>query len=161
MSDQETAIAPAPPHVDDLSVPWKATSPDAVTIEEVRERHGETFTAEDGPDQYLFLLSPAGVRSVYGLAGHEATQDLADHGLLFRRLPDDVLNGRRTVATDLFSTATVEAVLPELDRALTAELDDLSDVELVDVFAMARRLGHRFAITCWFGVDAARGPDFD
>ena len=161
MSDQETAIAPAPPHVDDLTVPWKATSPEAVSIDEVRERHGDTFTADDGGDQYLFLLSPAGVRSVFGLAGHEATQDLADDGLLFRRLPDDVLSGRRTVVTDLLSTESVEALLPALDQAVTAELDDLSDIEIVDVFEMARRLGHRFAITCWFGIDGDRGPEFE
>ena len=80
---------------------------------------------------------------------------------MFRRLPDDVLSGRRTVVTDLLSTESVEALLPALDQAVTAELDDLSDIEIVDVFEMARRLGHRFAITCWCGIDAARGPAFE
>src|SRR4051812_33959322 len=62
------AISPPAP-VADLSMPWDAAVEDPVAaIAAARAEHGDTFVVAGAGTQYLFLFSPAGVRSFYDLA---------------------------------------------------------------------------------------------
>ena len=162
MSDQETAIAPAPPHVDDLTVPWKATSPETALDRRGarasrrhvhRRRRGRPVPVPPLPRGRSIRVRPGRTR---GDAGPGRPRAVVPP--VARRRPERPANGRDRPVVDRVRRGPASL---QLDRAVTAELDDLSDIEIVDVFEMARRLGHRFAITCWFGIDAARGPEFE
>jgi len=52
---------PTPPIAEGTGLPWDVTVGDAVAaIAEARNRHGDTFVVQSGPDHYLFTFSPVG-----------------------------------------------------------------------------------------------------
>src|SRR5204863_9231718 len=54
--------------------------------------------------------------------------------------------------------------LDHLDWAIEQQLAELGTAGAFDVFALARRVGHRLALACWMGREAdvdALIPDFD
>ena len=128
---------------------------------EARGLLGDTFTVDSGADRYLFVFSPQGLRSFYGLSERDASKGLADYQMLLRKLPPELFEGRRTFAHDLFGAQDVEGYLDRLDLALDIDLDGLGDAGTFDAFALARRLGHRLGLACWIGPEVAQGESFD
>ena len=146
-----------------MTLPWDdpAAPPPVDALIEARGLFGDTFTVDSGADRYLFVFSPQGLRSFYGLSERDASKGLADYQMLLRKLPPELFEGRRTFAHDLFGAQDVEGYLDRLDLALDIELDGLDDAGTFDAFALARRLGHRLGLACWIGPEAAEGESFD
>ncbi len=116
---------------------------------------------ESGRDHYLFVFSPDAVRELYAVPEAVASKGLADYRMLLRKLPKELFAARRTLAHDLFGAPDVEGYLGHLDVAVARQIDELGDAGTVDVFALARRLGHRLALGCWMGDRAAAPPMLD
>lgn len=150
------------PAVADLSLPWDEPSLDPVAdLALARETHGDTFVVDSGGSRYLFVFSPAGVRSFYGLPESSASKGIADWQLLRRKLPDELFAGRRTFPHELFGRDDVVQYLGALDEAIGVSFDELGDAGELEVFAFTRRLGHRLGLACWAGEAPTSDARFD
>jgi cytochrome P450 len=145
------------PAVTDAALPWDRELDDPVaTLAAARAACGDTFVV-DGPDRpTLFLFSPEGVRSFYGLPEAMASKGVADWMMLRRKLPDELFAGRRTVPHELFGRDDVRSYLRQLDAAIDVAFAELGDAGVVDVFAFSRRLGHRMGLAAWAGEAPSR-----
>ncbi len=163
MGTAEAALVEPLPPAAALTFPWDAgTATDPVeAFRAAREQHGDTFTVTSGRDRYLFLFAPDSLQDFYALPEHRASKGLADYRMLLRKLPKELFADRRTFAHDLFGAQDVEGYLDHLDTAITRQVVELGDSGTFEVFALARRLGHRLALGCWMGDDAAAPPRLD
>jgi len=153
---------PTPPFAAGTGLPWDVHVGDAVAaIAEARARCGDTFAVESGSDHYLFTFSPTGVESFYALTEETASKGVADYLMLRRKLPDDIFTGRRTLPGTLFRRDDVANYLANLDRALQRTTAELGRAGSVDVFDLARRLGHRMGLASWAGPGCADGEAFE
>lgn len=161
MRDAEL-VDPVPP-IADFSLPWDdAAAPDpVVALREARAELGDTFVVDSGRDRFVFVFSPDAVRELYALPERIASKGLADYRMLLRKLPKELFADRRTFAHDLFGAQEVEGYLGHLDTAIDRQLDELGAAGTFEVFTLARRLGHRLALGCWMGDDAAAPPLLD
>jgi cytochrome P450 len=154
-----TAVDPAPP-VSTVPLPWDGAVDDPVAaLAEARATLGDTFLDQSG--RYLFLFSPAGVRSLYELAEDRASKGVADFRMLRRKVPDELFAGRRTLPHELFGRDDVAGYLDHLDWALELTAAELGAAGELDVFDHTRRLGHRMGLASWAGRAAAEGARFD
>jgi len=157
-----THPVPTPPYAEETGLPWDVSVGDAVAaIAAARARHGDTFVVESGRDHYLFTFSATGVESFYGLTEETASKGVADYLMLRRKLPDDIFAGRRTLPSTLFRRDDVAVYLANLDRALEQTIAELEATGSVDVFDLARRLGHRMGLASWAGPGSADGDAFE
>jgi cytochrome P450 len=155
------AIDPLPP-VARTGLPWDVELADPVAaIAEARRLHGDTFVVEGPASRTIFLFSPVGVKSFYELPEAEASKGVADWMMLVRKLPDELFDGRRTIMHELFGRDDVHTYLAQLDAAIAVSFDELGDAGTVDVFAFARRLGHRMGMASWGGEVPSSTPRFD
>jgi cytochrome P450 len=153
---------PTPPYAEGTGLPWDVCVGDAVAaIAAARARHGDTFVVESGSDRYLFTFSVTGVESFYALTEETASKGVADYLMLRRKLPDDIFAGRRTLPSTLFRRDDVANYLANLDRALDQTISELGTSGSVDVFDLARRLGHRMGLASWAGPGCADGAAFE
>lgn len=120
-----------------------------------REALGDTFVIDVAGHRLLCLFSPAGIRSLYGLAEHEASFGLATYELIRRKVPDELFAGRRNTPHDLFGRQETERYLGRLEEAMAMEIDVLGSQGRFEVFTECRRLGHRLGLGSWAGVEAA------
>lgn len=120
-----------------------------------RAAWGETFVVDVAGHRLLCLFSPAGIRSLYGFAEHEASFGLATYELIRRKVPDELFAGRRNTPHDLFGRHEIERYLGRLEEAVALEIDALGSHGRFEVFAECRRLGHRLGLGSWAGVEAA------
>lgn len=157
-----TGVVPPPPCAEGTGLPWDVPVDDAVAaIAAARARHGDTFVVHSGPDRYLFTFSPTGVESFYALTEETASKGVADYLMLRRKLPDDIFDGRRTLPSTLFRRDDVAGYLANLDHALQRSVAELGPAGSVDVFDLARRLGHRMGLASWAGPGSAEGGAFE
>jgi cytochrome P450 len=143
-------------------MPWDAPVADPVAaIGGARAAHGDTFVVPGRGTDYLFLFSPAGVRSFYALAEADASKGVADWQMLRRKLPDELFVGRRTFPHDLFARDDVVQYRAVVDRAIDVTWTELGPGGTIDPFDLTRRLGHRIGLSTWAGPCGDPGPDFD
>jgi cytochrome P450 len=161
-SPRRPAIGPRPPGAA-ITFPWDdAAAPDPVAaLATARAELGDTFVVDSGDDRYLFVFAGAALTNFYAIPERVASKGLADYRMLLRKLPDELFLGRRTYAHDLFGAQEVEGYLDHLDLAVDRQIAELGDTGSFDAFALARRLGHRLALGCWMGDDAAAPPQLD
>ncbi len=137
-------------------LPWDGPVSDPVrSLAKARATYGDTFVVDSGPDRYLFTLDPVGVRSFYRLPESKASKGVADWRMLRRKMPEEIFVGRRVLPHDLFARDDVANYLANLQRALATELAALGDTGELDVFVLARRLGHRIGLASWAGPAGA------
>jgi cytochrome P450 len=155
-------IEPEPPRAG-FALSWDdPDAPDPVpALAAARAELGDTFVVESGRDRYLFVFSPDAVRELYAAPEAVASKGLADYRMLLRKLPKELFADRRTFAHDLFGAQDVEGYLGHLDTAITRQIGELGAVGTFDVFALARRLGHRLALGCWMGDAVSEPPMLD
>ncbi len=140
-------------------MPWDAAVPDPVAaVATARGELGDTFSVESGGTTYLFVFSPTGIRSFYALPEDRASKGVADWMMLRRKVPDELFDGRRTFPHELFGREDTARYLDRLTWAVETECALLGPSGEFDVFALARRLGHRLGLACWAGQEAA-GPE--
>jgi cytochrome P450 len=129
---------------------------------QTRQRLGDTFVVDAFGYRLFCVFSPEGVRRLYALEEHEASFGLATFELVVRRkVPFELLVGRRTVPHDLFGKQDVEDYLDRLESAVTLQIDELGHSGTFDIFALMRRLGHRLGLYSWAGREAASPPYLD
>jgi cytochrome P450 len=144
------------PAVAGFALPWDDPhAPDPVAaLQAARAELGDTFAVQSGATTYLFVFGEPGLRAFYDVAERDASKGLADYRMLVRKLPQELFTERRTFAHDLFGSQEVETYLDNLDWAIGEQLAELGDSGTFDVFAFARRVGHRLALACWMGREA-------
>jgi cytochrome P450 len=120
-----------------------------------RAAWGDTFVVDVAGHRLLCLFSADGIRGLYGFAEHEASFGLATFELIRRKVPDELFAGRRNTPHDLFGRQETERYLGNLEEAVAIEIDALGRQGHFEVFAEARRLGHRLGLGSWAGVEAA------
>jgi cytochrome P450 len=146
----------------ETAMPWDAEVLDPVaSLTQARAACGDTFALVSGATTYLFLFSPAGVRSFYALPEAAASKGVADWQMLSRKLPEELFDGRRTMPHELFDREHVQSYLDQLDWAIDAQCAELGDEGVVDVFAVTRRLGHRLGLACWAGAALTDPEELD
>lgn len=151
-----------PPVAVGLSMPWDALVEDPIAaIGAARTAYGDTFVVDSAGDQYLFTFDPVGVRSFYRLPEVAASKGVADWRMLRRKMPDEIFDDRRVLPHALFARDDVTNYLHNLQLALAEELGQLGDSGELDVFVLARRLGHRLGLRSWGGPAASADRDFD
>ena len=154
-----TGVPPAPA-IAAVPLPWDGPVADPVAaLAGARAELGDTFM--DASGRYLFLFSPEGVRSFYALPEERASKGVADFTMLRRKVPDELFAGRRTLPHELFGRDDVASYLANLDWALDVAAVELGPRGELDVFAHARRLGHRLGLASWAGRRSADGERFD
>jgi cytochrome P450 len=150
------------PPLADVALPWEQQLADPVAaLANARRQHGDTFAVRSGDDNYLFVFSAEGVRAFYELPEASASKGIADWSMIRRKLPDELFEGRRTFPHELFGRDDVRSYLRALAGALATQIEELGDHGVFDVFAFARRLGHRMGLASWAGPESARGQRFD
>ena len=155
------SIVPLPP-VADAALPWDRELADPVAeLAAARAACSDTFVVDGAEQRTLFLFSPEGVRSFYSLAEVDASKGVADWMMLRRKLPDELFDGRRTMPHALFGRDDVRTYLAQLDAAIDIAFAELGDAGTIDVFAFARRLGHRMGLASWAGETPSRAARFD
>jgi cytochrome P450 len=143
-------------------MPWDAVVPDPVAaVARARVELGDTFVVHGDGTDYLFLFSPAGVRSFYALDEADASKGIADWQMLRRKLPDELFAGRRTFPHDLFARDDVVQYRAVVDTAIGIAWDELGEAGTVDPFDLTRRLGHRTGLSTWAGPCGDPGPAFE
>ena len=132
-----SGVEPAPA-IAAVPLPWDGPVADPVAaLADARAELGDTFM--DASGRYLFLFSPAGVRSFYALPEERASKGVADFTMLRRKVPDELFAGRRTLPHELFGRDDVASYLANLDWAL-----DVAAVELgPGIGESSDRVGHR------------------
>jgi cytochrome P450 len=120
-----------------------------------RAKWGDTFVVDVAGHRLLCVFSAQGIRCLYGYAEREASFGLATYELIRRKVPDELFDGRRNTPHDLFGRQETERYLESLEEAMAFEIDVLGDHGTFEVFAEARRLGHRLGLGSWAGVEAA------
>ena len=110
---------------------------------------------DSGRDRLLFVFSPA-LRCGTSTRCRSRSRARAwpTTACSCASCPNELFADRRTFAHDLFGAQEVEGYLGHLDTAIDRQLDELGDAGTFEVFALARRLGHRLALGCWMGDDA-------
>jgi cytochrome P450 len=155
-------VTPEPAIAEGVAMPWDAEVEDPVlALAAARQKYGDTFVVDSGPDRYLFTFSPQGVASFYALPESAASKGVADWRMLRRKLPDEVFGGRRTLPHDLFNRDDRSTQLASVERALDLTTGELGTDGTFDVFAFTRRLGHRVGMATWGGPGSDRGPHFE
>jgi cytochrome P450 len=128
----------------------------------VRARLGDTFLVDAFGYRLFCVFSPAGVRALYAFPEREASFGLATYELVMRhKLPQELVAGRRTRPHDLFGSQEVEGYLEHLEEAVARQLAELGGAGRFEIFAFARRLGHRLGLACWAGPEAAASENLD
>jgi len=160
------AIDPMPPRLGG-PLPWVEAGaallrdPTACFLS-ARRRFGDTFVVDAFGYRLFSVFSPAGVARLYALAEHEASFGLATFELVLKRkLPTELLAGRRTFPHALFGGQEVEDYLGHLHEAMRLQLDELGAAGTFEAFALARRLGHRLGLASWAGREAAAPGTLD
>lgn len=158
-------IDPALPEAP-FALPWDdAAAPEPVlALTAARRDIGDRFAVRSGDATYLFVFDEPGLRAFYALAERDASKGLADYRMLVRKLPLELFAERRTFPHDLFGAQDIEGYLDNLDWAIEQQVAELGAEGVFDVFELARRVGHRLALTCWMGREANVDeliPDFD
>jgi cytochrome P450 len=127
-----------------------------------RRRFGDTFAIDAFGYRLFCVFSPAGVSRLYALAEDQASFGLATFELVLKRkLPEELLAGRRTYPHALFGGQEVEDYLGHLHDAVRLQLDELGADGTFEAFALARRLGHRLGLAAWAGREAAAPETLD
>lgn len=127
-----------------------------------RRRFGDTFVIDAFGYRLFCVFSPAGVSRLYALAEEQASFGLATFELVLKRkLPAELLAGRRTYPHSLFGGQEVEDYLGHLHEAMRLQLDELGTDGTFEAFALARRLGHRLGLAAWAGREAAAPATLD
>jgi cytochrome P450 len=148
-------IEPDPPRAP-FALPWDddGVADPVAALRAARAELGDTFALSSGATTYLFVFGEPELREFYALAERDASKGLADYRMLVRKLPAELFAERRTFAHDLFGAQDVEGYLDNLDWAIAEEIAALGTAGTFDVFALARRVGHRLALACWIGREA-------
>lgn len=149
-------IEPMPPVADDVRLPWDEPVVDPIAaLAGARAELGDTFVVDGVQDRYLFVFSPEGIRSFYGLEEAAASKGVADWRMLRRKVPDELFTGRRTYPHELFRKDDTATLLTCIDAVLDRQVGGLADGDEVELFAWTRELGHRFGLVAWAGLDPA------
>lgn len=121
-----------------------------------RQRLGDTFVVDAFGYRLFCVFSPDGVRRLYALPEKQASFGLATYELVLRRkVPPELLDGRRNFPHDLFARDEVESYLGVLEDAMHLQLDELGDSGTFEIFETMRRLGHRLGLSAWAGRETA------
>jgi cytochrome P450 len=120
-----------------------------------RDKLGDTFVVDAAGHRLLCVFSPQGIHRLYAFPENEASFGLATFELIRRKVPDELFVGRRNTPHDLFGRQETERYLGNLDEAMAMEIDSLGGQGRFEIFAEARRLGHRLGLGSWAGVEAA------
>ena len=144
-------ISPRPP-IADARLPWDEELDDPIAvIASARAEHGDTFVVEGARSPFLFLFSPAGVRSFYAVAEADASKGVADARMLRRKLPPELFRDRRTIPHDLFARDDVVQYLDVVRTAVDVATAELGTEGTFEAFEFTRRLGHRIGLCTWAG----------
>ena len=93
-----------------------------------RRALGDTFVVDAFGYRLFTVFSPAGVRALYALPEHEASFGLATYELVLKRkLPPELLEGRRNFPHTLFGRQDVEDYLDHLEAAMRLQIEELGD----------------------------------
>ena len=157
------AVVPMPPAVGGL-VPWLGGGLGLLRdptgfFERQRERVGDTFVVDAFGHRFFCVFSPEGVRALYGQPEEVASFGVATYTLIKKKVPIELLLGRRNHPKALFGSAKVESYLGNLEEAVAAEIGRLGSSGRFEVFSEMRRLGHRLGLASWCGREAA-SPEY-
>jgi hypothetical protein len=127
-----------------------------------RRALGDTFVVDAFGYRLFTVFSPRGVQTLYALPESRASFGLATYELVMKRkLPLELLVGRRNRPHDLFGAQEVEDYLEHLEEAVRLQIDELGPSGTFETFALARRLGHRLGLASWAGREAASPRHLD
>ena len=158
-------VDPEPPRAPGFG--WLGSAPTLLRdptafFQRQREHLGDTFLTDVFGYRLFCVFSPQAVRTLYELPEEIASFGLATYTLVFKhKVPIELVAGRRHRPHDLFAGSDVEFYLETLERAVDAELSELGAAGDFEIFAFARRLGHRLGLACWAGQEAAESKTLD
>lgn len=130
-------------------------------FERCRSRLGDTFLVDAFGYRLLCVFSAEGVRNLWALPERDASKGVADYFLLRHKVPDELFAGRRTRPHDLFARDDVAGYLEHVRNGVALELDALGAAGRIELFAFARRLGHRVGLASWGGVSTGSAHELD
>jgi len=160
------AITPMPPRAPG-ALPWIGAGvgllrdPTAF-FRTTRAALGDTFVVDAFGYRLFAVFSARGVQTLYALPERDASFGLATYELVMKRkLPLELVMGRRNRPHDLFGGQEVEDYLEHLEEAVRLQIDELGPQGSFEAFALMRRLGHRLGLSAWAGREAAAAPHLD
>jgi len=160
------AVEPLPPRALGR-VPWLGAGAGLLRnptefFRRTRERLGDTFVVDAFGYRLFCVFSAEGVRQLYALPEDIASFGLATFELVMKRkVPLELLVGRRNFPHHLFGKQDVEDYLEHLEEAVRLQMEELGHAGTFEIFATMRRLGHRLGLAAWAGREAASGEMLD
>ncbi|MCU1392289.1 MAG: Cytochrome [Ilumatobacteraceae bacterium] len=126
-----------------------------------RARHGDTFVVDALAHRFFCVFGAAGVQSLYAVPEHKASFGLATYTMIRTKVPGELFGDIRNPPHKLFGNQQVEGYLANLDTAMADELARLGHDGTFEIFAEARRIGHRLGLASWAGHEAASPRYFE
>ncbi|MCU1397846.1 MAG: Cytochrome [Acidimicrobiales bacterium] len=126
-----------------------------------RARHGDTFAVDALAHRFFCVFGAEGVRQLYAVPEHKASFGLATYTMIRTKVPNELFGDIRNPPHKLFGNEQVEGYLGNLETAMTDEIDRLGRSGSFEVFAEARRIGHRLGLASWAGQEAASARYFE
>ena len=126
-----------------------------------RSRHGDTFAVDALAHRFFCVFGAAGVQQLYAVPEHKASFGLATYTMIRTKVPNELFGDIRNPPHKLFGNEQVEGYLANLHTAMNDELDRLDHAGTFEVFAEARRIGHRMGLASWAGHEAASAQYFE
>ncbi len=146
------------------TLPWLGSAPGLLRDPTAwfitqRQRHGDTFVVDALGHRFFCVFGAEGVRQLYAQPEHKASFGLATYTMIRTKVPDELFGDIRNPPHSLFGNQQVEGYLENLDHEMLAEIHRLGDSGSFEMFAEARRVGHRLGLASWAGAEAA-GPAY-
>jgi cytochrome P450 len=117
---------------------------------------GDTFVVDAFGYRLFCVFSPRGVQQLYAFPENQASFGLATFELVLKRkVPIELLAGRRTFPHTLFGRQETEDYLDYLEDAVHLQLAELGERGQFEVFSTMRRLGHRLGLSAWAGRESS------
>ena len=120
-----------------------------------RAEHGDTFVVDALAHRFLCVFGPVGVQHLYAVPEHKASFGLATYTMISTKVPAELFGDIRNPPHKLFGSQQVEGYLGNLGTAMADEMDRLGRTGSFEIFAEARRIGHRLGLASWAGHEAA------
>ncbi len=126
-----------------------------------RLEHGDTFVVDALGHRFFCVFGAVGVQQLYAVPEHKASFGLATYTMIRTKVPGELFGDIRNPPHQLFGNQLVEGYLANLEQAMTDELSRLGSTGSFEVFAEARRIGHRLGLASWAGHEAASPRYFE
>lgn len=125
-------------------------------LQELRERHGDTYLLDVFGFNLLMTFAPKGLESLYKLEESKASFGLATYDMIGFKTPVEIFqDADLDLFYQLLLNKRMPGYLPTIERIVECELQRWQQFDSVDIFDAIRTLEQRVGYGLWIAPEAA------